>query len=99
LNGEVGGPVVVHQLRALLNSLLLQPCPSKTIRNDCFGDFEGFDLEDCDEWYHFVSGEGAIDAIQEIVWSAYHERTRLTVGFNTESRRILGIMLECALRR
>jgi hypothetical protein len=61
------------------------------VRYDCFGDFEGFDLQDCDERHHFVSRERGIDAI---VLRACCERTRLEVRFS-RSRRILGIVIVC----
>jgi hypothetical protein len=63
---------------------------------DCYGDFEGFDLEDCGECHHFASCERAIE---EITRRACHERSRLTVRFAVKSRRILGILLECGCCR
>jgi hypothetical protein len=63
------------------------------IMYDCFGDFEGFDLEDCDECHHLASHERGIE---EIARRACRERSRLTVRFNAASRRILAIVIECA---
>jgi len=60
---------------------------------DCFGDFEGFDLEDCDCRHRFRSSEPPID---EIVRRACRERTVLTVAFDPVSRRIRGFVIECA---
>jgi len=59
---------------------------------DCFGDFEGFDIEDCNECHHFTARERGIE---EIVRRGCHERDRLTVRFNSVSRRILGIVVGC----
>ncbi len=59
---------------------------------DCFGDFEGFDLEDCNRHHHFHSCE---PQIEEIVRRACRERTVLTVAFDPASRRIQGFVIEC----
>jgi hypothetical protein len=79
------GVIPVHQEECVTGKIA-------RIMYDCFGDFEGFDLEDCDECHHFQSGERAIE---DIVRRACHERTRLTVRFDAASRRVLGIVMEC----
>lgn len=60
---------------------------------DCFGDFKGFDLADCDCVHHFDSSE---PPIEEIVRRACRERTVLTVEFEPVRRRIHGFVIECA---
>jgi hypothetical protein len=59
---------------------------------DCFGDFEGFDLEDCNCHHHFQSSE---PQIEEIVRRACRERTVLTVAFDPASRRLHGFVIDC----
>jgi hypothetical protein len=64
---------------------------------DCFGDFEGFDLEDCDGCRRFRTGE---HAIEEIIRRACRERTWVTVSFDKGcSGRIRGIVIECTRHR
>jgi hypothetical protein len=63
---------------------------------DCFGDFEGFDLEDCDECHHFKAHERPLE---EVIRRACHERTWVTVSFDRSSRRIRGIVIECTRHR
>jgi hypothetical protein len=63
---------------------------------DCFGDFEGFDLEDCHVCHHFRTGERRIE---EIIRRACQERTWVTVAFDKSSRRIRGIVIECTHHR
>jgi hypothetical protein len=50
---------------------------------DCFGDFEGFVLEGCDERRHFRACERAIE---ELVRRACHDRSRVTVFVRPEDR-------------
>jgi hypothetical protein len=63
---------------------------------DCFGDFEGFDLEECTECHHFTTGERGIE---EIIRRACHDRSWVTVLFDDDSRRIRGIVIECMHHR
>jgi hypothetical protein len=60
---------------------------------DCFGDFEGFVLADCDEVRHFPAREKAIETV---VHRACREQARLTVRFDPRSRRIRGLVVGCA---
>ena len=62
----------------------------RSVMYDCFGDFEGFVLEDCERHYSFVSCERGIEAV---VRRACHDRCTLTVC--TEDERIHHLMLEC----
>jgi hypothetical protein len=64
----------------------------RCLRYDCFGDFEGFDLEDCDCHHHFHASE---PQIEELVRRACRERTVLTIVFDPASRRIQGFVVEC----
>jgi hypothetical protein len=59
---------------------------------DCFGDFEGFDLEDCDECHHFRSRERPIE---EVIHRACRERMLVMVSFDPDFRRILRIAIQC----
>jgi len=63
---------------------------------DCFGDFEGFDLENCTECHHFTTGERGIE---EIIRRACQDRSWVKVLFDEDSRRILGIVIECTHHR
>jgi hypothetical protein len=60
---------------------------------DCFGDFEGFELNDCDRVHCFTAREPAIESV---VHRACRERTRLTVRFDQCTRRIRGLSVSCA---
>lgn len=59
---------------------------------DCFGDFEGFVLSDCEREHRFHTREKAIEALVD---RACRERTRLTVSFNPASCRVLGLVVHC----
>ena len=63
---------------------------------DCFGDFEGFDLENCTECHHFTTGERGVE---EIIRRACQDRSWVKVLFDEDSRRILGIVIECTHHR
>lgn len=63
---------------------------------DCFGDFEGFDLQDCFECHRFMTGERGIE---EIIRRACHDRSWVTVLFDKDSRRIRRIVIECMHHR
>jgi hypothetical protein len=83
--GEPGGPPKRHE--ASFTGKVSR------VFYDCFGDFEGFDLEDCDCHRHFQTSEAPIE---EIVRRACRERTVLRVTFDSVSRRIQGLVIECA---
>jgi len=57
---------------------------------DCFGEFEGFVLEDCERPHSFVSRE---HGIEQVVRRACRDRSTLTVC--TEGERIHHLMIEC----
>jgi len=63
---------------------------------DCFGDFAGFDLEDCTECHHFTTGERGIE---EIIRRACRDRSWITVLFHGDSRHICEIVIECMHHR
>ena len=63
---------------------------------DCFGDFEAFDLEDCDECHSFRSRERPIE---EVIHWACRERTLVAVRFDPDSQRILRIAIHASDER
>lgn len=63
---------------------------------NCFGNFEGFELNDCNKDHHFRSCERSIE---DLVFRACRERSLLKVIFDPESHRIYGIIVECACDR
>jgi len=68
-DGHGGHPVPPHGRRARTGK-------SRELVYDCFGDFEGFVLEDCERRWVYESCERALE---EVVRRACCERTRVTV--------------------
>ena len=71
-----------------------QPSPGRVVRlfYDCFGEFEGFELEDCDECRYFASDECGIETV---VLTACERRLRLTVLYDRETCRPKRLVLHC----
>lgn len=60
---------------------------------DCFGDFEGFALESCDQRHHFHTRE---KGIEKLVMQACRERLLLTVCINRKrDNKICEIVVRC----
>ena len=59
---------------------------------DCFGAFEGFELEDCHECKYFASDECGIE---RVVLTACERRLRLTVLSDRETCRVQHLTLVC----
>jgi len=57
---------------------------------DCFGDFQGFVLDDCCEQYEFVTRERGLS---EIIISAFRHRFRLVVIVAKSSKKILKVVI------
>jgi len=79
-----------------------EPCPPEgrnsftgrvvRLHYDCFGAFEGFELEDCDGCAYFASDECGIEAV---VLTACERRLRLTVTYDPATCRIKHLVLVC----
>ena len=59
---------------------------------DCFGDFEGFVVEDCDERYSFKSHE---KGVRRLVMEALKDRLTITVCTGAKVGRIERITIQC----
>jgi hypothetical protein len=60
--------------------------------SDCFGDFEGFVLSDCDGSRPFKTRKRVIE---EVVLRACKDRLWLTVDVEGQERRICGLAIRC----
>jgi hypothetical protein len=59
---------------------------------DCFGDFEGFELRDCDDLMRFVAHDRGVE---RVVLTACREDLKLTVVYNPATYQPVRLFLQC----